>query len=331
MSPGAARRVPPGVGLVGSIILLLGLAVASTALGAVAVSPIDWLAGTLGPVERAVLFDIRLPRIGLAVVVGAALATSGALLQGLFRNPLADPGLVGVSSGAALAAAVVIVLGASTGGVLLSGAAFAGGLTATVCAAAAAQRAGGLAVTHLLLAGIAVNAICGAGVGLLVFAADDDELRGFTFWTLGSLGAATWRSLGVACAGALLPSLAAVGLSRGLDVLLLGEGSARALGVRVEALKAACVGLAALAVGTTVALCGIIGFVGLVAPHLVRLAVGPRHRFVIPGSALLGGALLLGADLVARTVVAPVELPVGILTTLIGGPFLLWLLARSAP
>ncbi|MBX2799622.1 MAG: iron ABC transporter permease [Myxococcales bacterium] len=300
-------------------------------MGAVVIAPVDVVRGELSDLHRAVLLDIRLPRVVLAILVGAALACSGALLQGLFRNPLADPGLVGVSSGAALAAATSIVLGLPTQGFGLPVAAFIGGALATLFAAGLAQRDGHLSVTHLLLAGIAVNALCGAGVGMLIFAADDDELRGFTFWTLGSLGSASWSTVTIAAVGAGIPTLLSLRLARGLDVLLLGESSARALGLRLDPLKAACIGLAALAVGTSVALCGLIGFIGLVAPHLVRLAVGPRHGWVIPGAALLGAVLLLGSDLAARTVVAPVELPVGILTTGMGGPFLLWLLRRRGP
>jgi iron complex transport system permease protein len=165
-------------------------------------------------------------------------------------------------------------------------------------------------------------------VGLLVFAADDAALRSFTFWTLGSVGGATWSQLGLASVGAGLPVLGAMWLARRLDVLMLGETDAEALGISVLATRRVVVVLCALAVGTSVALCGIIGFVGLVAPHLVRLCAGPMHRVVLPGSALLGSVLLMGADLVARTAVAPLELPVGVVTTLLGGPFLLWLLSR---
>jgi len=327
----ADRRLSPLAGAVLVTGALVGLGLASTAMGAVPVSPLGWVRGSLSPLEQTVLVDIRLPRIALAVVVGAALAMSGAVLQGLFRNPLADPGLIGVSSGAALAAAAGIVLGLpELQGLGLPAVAFAGAVLATAVAAFMASASGGLSVTRLLLAGIAVNAMCGAGVGILVFAADDDQLRGFTFWTLGSLGAASWSTVAIATAGALVPVLMGLGLAKGLDALFLGEASAQTLGIAVGRLKAACVVLTALAVGTSVALCGIVGFVGLVAPHLVRLSVGPGHRWVLPGSALLGATLLLGSDLVARTAVAPVELPVGILTTFLGGPFLLYLLRTGA-
>jgi iron complex transport system permease protein len=333
-------RLSPRTGALslGAALVLLGLT--SAAAGAVHIPPSQTLlilAGALGlpvppaadPVHEAVLLGIRLPRIGLAALCGAALATSGAMLQGLFRNPLADPGLLGVSSGAALAAAATVVLG--LGGLSLPLAAFVGGLGATAAVLAIGGRVSGAPISQLLLAGIGVNALCGAGVGVLVFSADDAALRSFTFWTLGSVGGATWSQLGLASVGAGLPVLGAALLARRLDVLMLGETDAEALGISVTATRRVVVVLCALAVGTSVALCGIIGFIGLVAPHLVRLSAGPLHRVVLPGSALLGSVLLLGADLVARTAVAPLELPVGVVTTLLGGPFLLWLLSRTHP
>jgi iron complex transport system permease protein len=335
---GPSIRAPGAVGSL-LVLLLVALALASASAGAVPVplaSVAAVLLGPLGPsvevepVHAMVLTDIRLPRIALAVLVGSGLGLSGALQQGLFRNPLADPGLVGVSSGAALGAAMASILGAFGGPVALAAAAFGGGALASVVALALARRGKRAAVGDLLLAGIAVNALCGAGVGLLVFVADDASLRSFTFWTLGSLGGATWPTLGIAAAGIGPAALAGLLLARPLDVLLLGETEARTLGVALEPLKGAIVALVALAVGTATALCGIVGFIGLVAPHLVRLAVGPSHRLVVPGSLGVGAALLLAADLAARTLVSPAELPVGVLTTLIGAPFLLWLLGRGA-
>lgn len=333
-------RVPPrlGAGVLG--VVLVALAVGSAGIGAVSVPVGDTVAillGTFGlpvtppadPLHAAVVVGIRLPRVGTAVVVGAALAVSGALLQGLFRNPLADPGLLGVSSGAALGAAATVVLVPTAGILGMPVAAFVGSLCATGAVLAAARRSGPQPAADLLLAGIGVNALCSAGVGLLLFSADDAALRSFTFWTLGSVGGATWTRFGLALVGAVLPSLAAFGLAGRLDVWMLGEADAVTLGVPVRATRLLLVTLCALAVGTGVALCGIVGFVGLVAPHLVRLAAGPLHRVVLPGSALLGAVLLLTADLVARTVVAPVELPIGIVTALIGAPFLLWLVRRG--
>ena len=287
--------------------------------------------------HEAVLMAIRLPRVLLAVLVGGGLAVSGAAMQGLFRNPLADPGLVGVSSGAALAAVAVIVLGATwlpglsrlLGPFTLPLAAFAGGVGTTLLVYRVARVAGRTVVATLLLTGIAVNALAGAGTGLLTFVATDEELRSITFWSLGSLSGATWSAVGVV-AMCIVP--AAWLLTRGaraLNVMLLGEMEAGHLGVRVERVKRINVVLVGLSVGAAVALTGIIGFVGLVVPHLVRLLVGPDHRYVMPGAVLCGAILLMGADLLSRTVVAPAELPIGIVTAALGAPFFLWLLMRQ--
>ncbi len=342
------RRWRGRLALGGLALLLLGTAVASVGVGAVAIAPgqvLAILADRVGIAlpwgfearQAMVLWGIRLPRVVLGVVVGAGLAVSGAAMQGLFRNPLADPGLIGVSSGAALAAVVVIVLGgtlagglsATLGATLLPAAAFAGGALATVVVYRLATAGGRTSVATMLLAGIAINAVAGAGTGLMTFIADDDQLRDLMFWTLGSLGGATWQSLAVVAPCILVCVGAAPFLARPLNAMLLGEAEARHLGVETQRLKRLVIALSALAVGAAVAVSGIIGFVGLVVPHLLRLALGPDHRTLLPGSALLGGALLLGADLLARTVVAPAELPIGIVTALVGGPFFLWLLLRQ--
>jgi len=286
--------------------------------------------------EQLVVLQIRLPRLILGALAGGGLAVSGALMQGLFRNPLADPGLVGVSSGAALAALLVLVVGAPllagfpgwVGESALSIGAFVGGSLTVGVVYRIATRSGRTSVATMLLAGIAVNALAAAVVGLLVFGSDDQQLRDFTFWSLGSLSGTGWGGL-LTGGGLLLAGiLAAPLLARPLNALLLGEAEARHLGVDVERVKIAAIALATLAAGSAVALTGIIGFVGLVAPHLIRLAIGPDHRVLIPGSALLGAILLLGSDLVARTVVSPAELPIGIVTALVGAPFFLWLLLR---
>ena len=343
-----ARRVALVFGGVGA--LLIAGVLASVASGAVALSPgqaLAVLAERLGVTlpwsfseqQAAVLLSIRLPRVLMGVVVGAGLAVSGAVLQGLFRNPLADPGLVGVSSGAALGAAVAIVLGAAVatpaaawlGPAAVAACAFAGGLATTALVYRIATRQRRTSVTTMLLAGIAVNALCGAAVGALVLFADDGQLRDLTFWTLGSLGGATWGALAVATplVGAVL--VAAPWLGRSLDAMLLGEAEARHLGVRTERVKGVAIGLAALAVAAATAVSGLIGFVGLVAPHLVRLVLGPGHRALLPGAALTGAALLVAADLAGRTLLAPAEIPIGIVTALVGGPFFLWLLVRERP
>ena len=344
----ARRRAIVFVGL--GALLVVGMA-ASVATGAVRLSPSEVagvLARALGlpgawpdapPQHAAVLLSIRLPRVLLGVVVGAGLAVSGAVMQGLFRNPLADPGLVGVSSGAALGAAAAIVLGASAaapalalGPAAVALGAFGGGLATTLVVYRIATRRGaGTSVATMLLAGIAVNALCGAGVGALVLFADDGQLRDLTFWTLGSLGGATWGALAVAAplVGAVL--VAAPWLARALDAMLLGESEARHLGVHTDRVKALAIGLAALAAAAATAVAGLVGFVGLVAPHLVRLALGPAHRALLPASALAGAALLVWADLGGRLLLAPQEVPIGIVTALVGGPFFLWLLARERP
>lgn len=338
---GRARRVGVLAGLAG---LLALVALAALGTGAVAIGPGQVLAiladrvGLALPVpfeqrQALVLLNIRLPRVLLGMLVGAGLAVSGAAMQGLFRNPLADPGLIGVSSGAALGAVTVIVLGASLstalGAVLLPSAAFLGGAVATVVVYRLATSSGRTSVATMLLAGIALNALAGAGTGVLTFVADDAQLRDLTFWTLGSLGGATWSALAVLAPCILACVLAAPLLARPLNVMLLGEQEATHLGIDAQRVKRLVVAGAALCVGAAVAVSGIIGFVGLVVPHLLRLAVGPDHRTLLPGSALLGAALLVAADLLARTVVAPAELPLGIVTALVGGPFFLWLLLRQ--
>lgn len=290
------------------------------------------------PLQANVLLEIRLPRVCLGLLTGAALAVAGAALQGLFRNPLADPGLVGVSSGAALAAAAVIVFAppaaaafsALLAAFLLPMAAFAGALAAAFAVYRIASRGGRTDVASMLLAGIAVNAIAAAGIGGLVFLGDDREIRDLNFWMLGSLGGAAWASLLPVAPFILLAVALLARLARPLDALLLGETEAWHLGFDVERAKRRIVVLAALAAGASVALTGVIGFVGLVAPHLARLAFGPGHRTLLPAAMLLGAALVTLADLAARTLVLPAELPLGVLTNLIGGPFFLWLLARRA-
>jgi iron complex transport system permease protein len=328
--------------------LLAGVMLVALGIGAVSIGPGQVVAiltarfgldlGAAYEAQQAlVLTEIRLPRVLLGALVGAGLSVSGALMQGLFRNPLADPGLVGVSGGAALGAAAMIVLGGAVPGFVASAlgafgiaaAAFMGGLVVTLVVYRIATRGTRTSVATMLLAGIALNALCGAGTGALVLLTDDGQLRDLTFWTLGSLGGATWGTIAVVApfVGAVL--LAAPRLARALNALLLGEAEARHLGVRTQRVKRQVIGLAALAVGATTAVSGLIGFVGLVVPHLVRLALGPDHRVLLPASALLGAALLVAADLLARVVIQPAEVPIGILTALGGAPFFLALLLRD--
>ncbi|WP_201219204.1 FecCD family ABC transporter permease [Pseudomonas sp. S32] len=283
-----------------------------------------------------ILGQIRVPRTLLGLAVGAVLALSGVAMQGLFRNPLADPGLVGVAAGAAVGAAVAIVGGSWLGGMpealapyLLSLCAFLGGLAVTALVYRLGRRDGQTNVATMLLAGVAMTALGGAAVGLFSYLADDATLRTLTFWNLGSLNGASyervWPLLLVVIAVAVwLPRRAGA-----LNALLLGESEARHLGIDVERLKRELVFCTALGVGAAVAAAGLIGFVGLVVPHLVRLLAGPDHRVVLPASLLAGGVLMLLADLVARLLLAPAELPIGIVTAFIGAPFFLVLLIRG--
>ncbi len=281
-----------------------------------------------------VFFNIRLPRLLLGLCAGAALGMAGALMQGLFRNPLADPGLIGVSSGAALAAGITIVLGAvwfpdlprALGSWTLVLMAFGGGLAVTALIYALSRGEGGTRVGLMLLAGIAINALAGAGLGLLSFLASDEQLRSLQFWLLGSLGGARWSAVQLVAALCVLALAFGLPLARTLNALALGEAQAVLLGVAVERIKRRVIVVTALAVGAVTATTGIIGFIGLVAPHMVRLVAGPDHRWVLPGSALLGASLVLVADAVARTVAAPAELPLGVLTAMVGVPFFLLLL-----
>lgn len=316
--------------------------VASLAIGASGASLWGALAAlmrgdALDTADRIILWDIRGPRTVMGALVGAALAVSGATMQGLFRNPLADPGLIGISAGAGLGAITAIVLGGLlpvgiqelTGNWTISVAAFFSGWVTTMLLYRVSTRGGRTNVAVMLLAGIALGALAGALSGLLVFKADDAQLRDLTFWGLGSLAGATWAKT-IAAAPFILATLAvAPFIAKGLNGLALGEASAGHLGIPVQRMKTISVLAVAGAVGAAVAVSGGIGFVGIVVPHLLRLAIGPDHRFLLPASALLGAALLLSADIVARIIVAPAELPIGIVMAIIGGPFFLWLLLRN--
>lgn len=302
-----------------------------------------WLTGTetaeqaLSLRDRIIILDIRLPRAVLGLLVGAALAVSGAVMQGLFRNPLADPGLVGVSSGASLGAVLIIVLGTSLFGPVfalfgfytLPVAAFFGGLCTTLLLYRIATRSGQTSVATMLLAGIALAALAGAITGVLIFVADDQQLRDLTFWGLGSLAGASWTKVLAAAPIIILSLMVVPFLSRGLNALTLGEAAAFHMGVPVQRLKNVAIVSVAAATGASVAVSGGIGFVGIVVPHVLRLVIGPDHRFLLPASALLGGTLLIFADMIARTIVPPAELPIGIITAFAGAPFFLWILLRG--
>ncbi|MFT3670621.1 FecCD family ABC transporter permease [Aestuariivirga sp.] len=311
-------------------------AVLSISMGAVPIALGEVLASLSGhgsTRDDLIVWAIRLPRTALAASVGAALALSGTLMQGLFRNPLADPGLTGVSAGAALAAVTVIVAGQQVFGTVamawLPLAAFLGGLAVTLTLYATATQGGRTSVTTMLLAGIALGAISGAATGLLIFMASDQQLREFTFWTLGSLAGATWQKVALLAAAVTLSFPVWTRLARGLDQLALGEAQAAFAGLSVERLKRVAIVITALLTGVSVAVSGMIGFVGLVVPHVLRLCFGPSHGLLLPAAALLGAILLILADTLARTVAAPTELPIGIITACLGGPVFLWMLLRD--
>jgi iron complex transport system permease protein len=298
-----------------------------------------WLAPddtALSARDRIIVYDIRLPRVVLGILIGAALAVSGAVMQGLFRNPLADPGIVGVSAGAGLGAIIIIVLGSTVLGPLMALlgiytlplAAFLGGLATTLILYRVATRHGRTSIATMLLAGIALGAMAGAFSGVLVYIADDRQLRDLTFWGLGSLAGATWTKIAAAGPIIVVALVSAPFMARSLNAMALGEATAHHLGVPVQRFKNIAIVSVAAATGASVAVSGGIGFVGIVVPHLLRLLIGPDHRYLLPASALLGASLLLLADAVSRTIVAPAELPIGIVTAAVGAPFFLWILLR---
>ncbi len=339
----AARRpyVRPVVLLGGLTVALVISCILGAAIGAYSV-PVPEILGSLAhrvgldlgtvPVGygESVLWDIRFPRVALAVLVGASLGCAGASMQGTFSNPLAEPGIVGVSLGAVVGAVGSIVLGLTFFGTWsLAAAAFVGGLVTVVAVYLASRSGGRTEVVTLILTGIAVNALMGAIVGLLTFFSTDAELRSITFWTLGSVAQATWPKVAAIAPLAILGIVLAVTQSRKLDLLTLGERSARHLGVSVERLRVVMLVIVAILTAAATAVSGVILFVGLVIPHLVRMVAGPSHRLLLPASALGGAVILVVGDLIARTIVEPSEVPLGVLTSLVGAPFFFWLLRRT--
>ena len=328
--------------LLAVILVLFAIALfANVGLGAVKIPPGQVIAIFLSHVgidigvqfetrTDAILWNIRLPRVVLGILVGGGLGVAGAALQGVFRNPLAEPGIIGVSSGAAAGAVAAIVLGVSIFSTsTITVAAFLCGLIATAVVYIVARTYGQTEVTTLILAGIAVNATAGAFTGLLTFIADDDQLRSITFWMLGSVGGATWPTVTAVVPFFLVGIILLPFRARSLNLLALGDRDARHLGVSTERVRLGVIVLCALVTGAAVSVSGIIGFVGLVVPHIIRLIAGPDHRFLLPASILGGATALLLADLLARTVVVPAELPLGVVTAMVGGPFFLWLVYRT--
>ena len=327
--------------LIWSLAILLPVAaLVSLTVGTVDIALSDALSALAGNADslqtQTILFEIRLPRILLAIAVGAVLASTGAVMQGLFRNPLADPSLIGVSSGASVGASLMIVTagsfiqsGALLGLSLVAVGAFVGGFAATLLVYRLATSGIGTSVTTMLLAGIAIAALAGALNSLLSYFSDNDMLRQISLWQMGNLSGASWIKVIIMGSVALL----LMGLfprdSKALNALLLGESEARHLGIDVQRVKRRLIVLTALGVGVSVALAGLVGFVGLIMPHIVRLAIGPDHRWLVPASALAGATLLVIADSLARIVVIPAELPTGILTALLGAPFFVALLLQQ--
>lgn len=311
---------------------MLASVLMATSYGAMALSLRTLWHTPLSDIAWQIWFNIRLPRVLLAVLIGMALAVSGAVMQGLFRNPLADPGLLGISSGAGLAVALAIIMPLALPPVLAlwlpSVAAFAGSLAVMALIFSFSRLARGN-LARLLLVGIAINALCGAAVGVLSWLSNDQQLRQLSLWGMGSLSQAQWPLLAV-CAVLILPGvLLTQTRAHQLNLLQLGEEDAHYMGVDVRRTQRQLLVLSALLVGTAVSVSGIIGFVGLVVPHVMRFCLGSDHRWMLPGSALAGAMLLLLADTLARTLVVPAEMPVGLLTSLIGGPWFLWLILRQ--
>jgi iron complex transport system permease protein len=286
--------------------------------------------------HEALFFSIRLPRSLLCILVGASLSVSGALMQSLFRNPIVEPGLVGTSAGSALGAALLIVLGqnvffvrfAFLGSLLAPACAFIGGMAATGLVYYFASAVNRINISVMILAGIAVNALANGGTGFLAYIARDPQARSITFWSLGTLSVASWKMVGIVSISTISGLLMALRLAGPLNVLQLGDAEARYLGVRTERLKISVLLVNALLVAVATSMVGIIGFVGLIVPHLLRLLKGSDNRYLIAGSALLGASVLLATDMVCRVVIAPAEMPIGIVTAFIGAPLFLYLLYR---
>ncbi|MFF7684450.1 FecCD family ABC transporter permease [Microbacterium sp. NPDC007973] len=327
VSAGSGQLSIPPDQVVGAFARAWNDAVRGIGLGVLSVAPGAAMEHVNG---EATLWLIRMPRLLMAVLVGATLATAGVVMQGVFRNPLAEPGVIGISSGAAVGASASIVFGLTfLGPLTLPALAFAGGLAATVVVYASARADGRTEVVTLVLTGIAVNAIGGAAIALFTYLGSTQQREQIVFWQLGSLNGTRWDDLAVVAPLAVVGVVACLFFAGSLDLLALGERQAEHLGVRVERLRVIAIVVIALLTCAAVAFCGIIGFVGLVVPHLMRMVLGPGHRLLLPASALGGAVLLLAADLVARTAIPGSELPIGMLTALIGGPFFFWLLRRT--
>ncbi|MGQ0464066.1 MAG: FecCD family ABC transporter permease [Sporichthyaceae bacterium] len=345
---GAEPMLPPAqpksaaVLMVALVVLLLCAALASAGTGQLPVPPrevlgslfhrmgLNWGPMPTHPQGDSVLWNIRFPRLVMGLLVGAALGSAGAVMQGVFRNPLADPGIIGVSSGAAVGACAVIVYGWTFAGVFtIPAAAFCTALLTTMVVYKLSQRDGRTEVVTLILMGVAVAALSGAFVGWLVFTGDTAAREQIVFWQMGSFNGSRWESVGFAAPFIVAGVVGTLFMARRLDLLSLGENAARHLGVNVERVRLWAIVLVTLSVAAAVSFAGIIGFVGLVVPHLIRMAIGPAHRTLVPASAIGGALMLTVADLIARNAIDFADLPIGMITACVGGPFFLWLLVRA--
>lgn len=337
----ATRRRRATVYAVSVVLLLVGI-VLSAGFGQLPIGPAEVIGSLLraigipnswAPTDQLIeqtLWQIRFPRVMMSLLVGALLAAAGAVMQAIFANPLAEPGVVGVSSGAAVGAATAITLGLSAfGGWTTAAFAFIGGLAATLIVYATARSQGRTEAITLILTGIAVNAFTGAALAVLMFAGDTASREQIVFWQLGSMNGSRWPEVALVAGVGAVASAITIMLARQFDLLALGDRTAAHLGVRVERLRIVSIVLVALLTGVAVAFVGIIAFVGLVIPHIIRMLLGPANRPLLIGSLLGGAAVLVYADLLARTVIPSADLPIGILTSLVGGPFFYWLLRRN--
>lgn len=323
-------------------VLLIFSIILNITIGAFSISFSQILNTIINPEENRiyyqVLVDIRLPRVFLGVLVGIAFGISGAMMQTLFKNPLADPSIIGVSAGASAGVVIFMLLGSFLPSIFYSGffsylslplSAFLGAVITIFAIYKLASIYNKVAVTVMLLAGIAINAMLGALVGLFTYVSTEEELKSFTFWTMGSLADGDTKIILTMLPIVVITYLFAIKKKVELNLMLLGEDEARNSGVNSESLKKLIILFVSLAIGASVAFCGIIGFIGLVVPHIARLLVGSNHKFYLPLSAILGAFILLWADSLSRMIIAPAELPIGIITSLLGAPFFLWLLIKN--
>ena len=345
------NKVNKNIYLLILVVLLLVISFMSIAFGPVSISAgqmFDIILHKLGlslskagfsfsSTHESVLWDIRMPRILLGILVGLGLGCAGAILQGLFRNPLVDPGFIGVSSGAAVGAMVTIMFSSIISRYfynflipfMLPILAMIGAFFTTMLIYRMSKVSNKTNIMAMLLSGIAINALSGSIIGLFVSISSDAQLRSFTFWTLGGLDNASWKIVGICSLFILTSFFVIYGIRRQLDIFMLGDAEAHHLGVKVESLKKKIILIASIMVGVSVSFCGMIGFIGLVTPHLIRLFIGPKHKYLIPGSALLGAILLVFSDLISKTVISPAQLPVGVVTSAIGAPFFIWLIFQQ--